>query len=163
MLGSFAPLPARSKLKAIPLRRSPQQRETPEIEQPRERRQREAETQNSPLLKLPGEIRNLIYELGAIPCDQVFNTGGVGHLAITGIEQPEESQQKGNEDDEEDGEEHGDEVNDYDESDDCEDASEASKGSKGLAQECISIQRSQTYQAQFGLTQVCRQLRKETL
>lgn len=75
--------------------------------------------QCSPLLKLPGELRNIVYEF-AIPQDEVFDSRGITGIRIEGT-------------------------------------------NGGVTQPCTSIEKEESHKQVFGITQVCLQLRKETL
>ncbi|KAK4498990.1 hypothetical protein PRZ48_009501 [Zasmidium cellare] len=84
-----------------------------------QRLQRQLENEKSPLLKLPAEIRNEIYEL-CVPHGEVFNTGSTRDIDIEGVEEDTIS---------------------------C----------------ATSIRSPKDYKRYFAMTQVCRQLRKETI
>lgn len=106
------------------------------------RQQRETKNGCSPLSELPGELRNVIYEL-AIPQDQVFNTTD------------EDTALK----------DHWHHAPDF-HCDPAEGAKEEKiyeKGTYVARYECTSVHSSRAHERTFNLSQVCRQLRKETL
>lgn len=82
------------------------------------RKQCEAKNKTSPLLKLPGELRNHIYDL-VIPKDKIFTTYEI--------------------------------------------AATYTVDAAGTEHRCSTIQRRRPFRRHFAVTQVCKQLRKDTL